>query len=324
MKNVFKLLSILLLVNGVLFTSCKKEKEVTGVSLSQQTLTMEVGDKVTLKAEVAPSDAKDKAVTWESSDEAKATVDVNGNVTAKAIGKTTITVKTKEGGFTAQCNVTVVAKGTGGGTGGGGTGGGTDGTIDDNYEIELDGGFCYVGDEGNFFPNIAVGGIPANYPTGIAPNTGSIPQTTFAVIGWNNSGKTIPTGTPVRLRYTINGTAVSFTDQDGSRKTILETEMGEDVPSDGGALFPNYILSLTPNGEFYVHPDLDHLGENTICIEVLQFGNKPYPEPLTFCAIYVLQTGTGGAVSSLKSYKEGNQVKQAPFDLRIKSLKKVK
>lgn len=81
---------------------------VTGVTLDKKTAELKVGESATLKATVNPSDATDKSVTWSSSDEKVATV-TNGTVKAVAAGTATITVTTKDGGFTATCEVTVKA-----------------------------------------------------------------------------------------------------------------------------------------------------------------------------------------------------------------------
>ncbi len=83
----------------------------TGVSLNKTELTLEAGAKETLTATVAPDNATDKSVTWESSNEDVATV-VNGTVTAVAAGEATITVKTANG-MTATCKVTVIVSATG-------------------------------------------------------------------------------------------------------------------------------------------------------------------------------------------------------------------
>lgn len=60
----------------------------------------------TLKATLVPENATNKALTWSSSAEAVATVE-DGVVTAVAMGTTTITVATEDGGFTDSCTVTV-------------------------------------------------------------------------------------------------------------------------------------------------------------------------------------------------------------------------
>ena len=83
---------------------------VTGVSLDKTTLTVAAGGNAKLTATVAPANATNKSVTWSSSDEAIATVDSEGKVTANAAGTATITVTTKDGGKTAKCTVTVTAK----------------------------------------------------------------------------------------------------------------------------------------------------------------------------------------------------------------------
>jgi len=95
------------------FIGCDKDKDnnndvaVTGVSLDKAILTLEVGETETLTATIAPSDATNKNVTWNSDKPTIATVE-NGIVTAVAEGTATITVTTKDGGKTAICTVTVI------------------------------------------------------------------------------------------------------------------------------------------------------------------------------------------------------------------------
>ena len=85
-------------------------KAVTGLSISKSTLRIEVGDKVTLKATVKPEDATNKTVSWKTSSSSVATVSSSGVVTAKKLGKATITVTTADGGFKKNCVVEVVKK----------------------------------------------------------------------------------------------------------------------------------------------------------------------------------------------------------------------
>ena len=80
---------------------------VTGVSLNKTTARVEKGKTFTLKASIEPEDATNQTVTWQSYDTAIATVDSAGKVKGIAPGATTIRVKTKDGGFTAKCKVTV-------------------------------------------------------------------------------------------------------------------------------------------------------------------------------------------------------------------------
>lgn len=81
---------------------------VTGISLDKTTASVEVGQKTTLTATIAPADASNKKVTWTSNNDAVATVD-NGVVTGVSAGVATITATTADGNFTASCDVTVSA-----------------------------------------------------------------------------------------------------------------------------------------------------------------------------------------------------------------------
>ena len=80
---------------------------VTGVKLNKNTLSLQRGEKVTLVATVSPYDASNKNVTWTSNNEDIATVSPYGRVEAIGAGDAVISVMTQDGGFRAQCNVTV-------------------------------------------------------------------------------------------------------------------------------------------------------------------------------------------------------------------------
>ena len=81
---------------------------VTDVSLNKSSLSLQIGGNETLTATVAPDNATNKNITWESSNTAVATVN-NGKVTGVAAGTATITVTTVDGNKTATCTVTVTA-----------------------------------------------------------------------------------------------------------------------------------------------------------------------------------------------------------------------
>jgi hypothetical protein len=81
---------------------------VTGVTVTPDAATINIGATRQLTATVAPANATNQAVTWSSSDPAVATVDANGLVTAVAAGTATITVTTADGGHTATSAITVV------------------------------------------------------------------------------------------------------------------------------------------------------------------------------------------------------------------------
>ena len=79
---------------------------VTGVTLTPNKATLNVGKTQKLTVEFAPTNATNKHVTWESNNEAVATV-ADGVVTAVGKGTATITVTTADGNHTATCEVTV-------------------------------------------------------------------------------------------------------------------------------------------------------------------------------------------------------------------------
>ena len=87
-----------------------KPIRVTSVTLSESNLPLKTNQTATLTATVNPSDAAVRDVTWASSDTSVATVNATGatcEVTAVGVGTATITVLTKDGGYTDTCTVTV-------------------------------------------------------------------------------------------------------------------------------------------------------------------------------------------------------------------------
>ena len=82
--------------------------QVEGIALSKTTLTLQTGSSKKIDTIITPSNADNKEVTWESSDDSIAKVDENGNVTGVSEGgPVTITATTKNGGYQASCKVTV-------------------------------------------------------------------------------------------------------------------------------------------------------------------------------------------------------------------------
>ena len=86
-----------------------KVVSVTGVSLNESSITLDVGGSKTLAATVTPDNATNKKVRWTSDNETVATVSEDGVVTAVAGGTAVITATTHDGLFTATCTVTVNA-----------------------------------------------------------------------------------------------------------------------------------------------------------------------------------------------------------------------
>lgn len=83
------------------------EVSVTSVSLNKSTLDIKVGETAALTATINPTNATNKNVTWKSDNTQIATVDTAGKITAIKEGTAKITVKTKDGNYTATCIVTV-------------------------------------------------------------------------------------------------------------------------------------------------------------------------------------------------------------------------
>lgn len=86
---------------------------VNSVRLNRSSITIKEGESATLVATINPTDASNKEVNWISSDNKVVAVDSNGKITAVGAGTATVTVKTKDGGKTAACNVTVKSNVTG-------------------------------------------------------------------------------------------------------------------------------------------------------------------------------------------------------------------
>lgn len=81
--------------------------KVTGISLNKSSLYLNgYGSSEALYASIAPGNAQDQAVEWQSSDKSAATVN-NGVVTALKNGNTVITAITEDGGYKAECKVTI-------------------------------------------------------------------------------------------------------------------------------------------------------------------------------------------------------------------------
>ena len=104
-KTCFIILSAILLM--AVAVTCKKDVQVTGVTLNETSLALAVDETETLIATVQPNDAANKEVLWTSDNPAVASVTANGLVTAHSIGTAKIIVTTVEGNKTATCNVEV-------------------------------------------------------------------------------------------------------------------------------------------------------------------------------------------------------------------------
>lgn len=92
-------------VSSPSFTVVGTTIHATAVEISEETATLEtIGETLTLTATITPANAVE-TVSWSTSDEAVATVDDNGEVTAVAAGTATITATA--GSVSDTCEVTV-------------------------------------------------------------------------------------------------------------------------------------------------------------------------------------------------------------------------
>ncbi len=92
------------------------EIDVTSVSVSPTSKSLEVGETQQLTATIAPSNATNKNVTWESDATSVATVTSSGLVTAVAAGTATITVKSVADSTKKATATITVTESSGGGS----------------------------------------------------------------------------------------------------------------------------------------------------------------------------------------------------------------
>ncbi len=89
------------------FTKLSPDVWASNISLNKSSTNISIGQAETLIATVRPSNACPE-VSWTTSDQAVATVDDNGTITAKSIGSAAITAKTIDGtNLSASCQVVV-------------------------------------------------------------------------------------------------------------------------------------------------------------------------------------------------------------------------
>ncbi len=81
---------------------------VSSISLDKNEVTLVMGGAEQLTPTIAPENAANQAVTWQSSDESVATVDEKGNIISVNPGTAIITATTSDGGYICECEVTVI------------------------------------------------------------------------------------------------------------------------------------------------------------------------------------------------------------------------
>jgi len=80
---------------------------VTGVSVSPETMDLEIGQNGNVTASISPENATNQNVSWSSEDELVATVNSSGQVSAVGVGQALIVASTADGSFEDACIVTV-------------------------------------------------------------------------------------------------------------------------------------------------------------------------------------------------------------------------
>ena len=84
--------------------------KVTGVTVTNGTIGLEVGETAQLNYTITPFDAENKAVVFASYDDKIAKISEDGTIEALSAGKTEVEVRTVDGGFSEKAVVTVVDK----------------------------------------------------------------------------------------------------------------------------------------------------------------------------------------------------------------------
>jgi uncharacterized protein YjdB len=104
-----KTIRLLLLISFSTLVSCVEkgpaEIPVSSVTINKTAIQMKVGETETLTVTVTPSNATEKEAFWTSSNSDVVDVDTEGLITAKGVGKATITAEV--GGVKAKCSVEV-------------------------------------------------------------------------------------------------------------------------------------------------------------------------------------------------------------------------
>ncbi len=85
------------------------EVAVIGIKFDVTSMVLEPHDIGSIEARIIPENAANKNITWISKDESVATV-TDGKVTPHSVGSTVIKAITEDGGFAAECAVTVKVK----------------------------------------------------------------------------------------------------------------------------------------------------------------------------------------------------------------------
>lgn len=100
------------IVQGELIYDLKEKSviQMQNFKLSEEQITLEIGDIYQLIPDIYPSNATVRNVTWESSDKSVVKVNENGEIVAQSTGEAVVTVRLNDIGFSDQCSVMVTEK----------------------------------------------------------------------------------------------------------------------------------------------------------------------------------------------------------------------
>lgn len=109
MKKSFKVMVCLVILLAFLFTSVGLTTvAVSSIKLIDNSIKLQVGQSYTLIVSITPTNATNKKITYLSGNSKVATVDKNGKIVAKTVGKTVVTVTSNSNKkAVAKCNVVI-------------------------------------------------------------------------------------------------------------------------------------------------------------------------------------------------------------------------
>ena len=179
---------------------------VTGITMSEPTSKLLVGETKQLTANVLPADATNQKVTWKSSDTDIATVSDTGEVKAVAVGMAEITATTEEGSKIAVSGVTVYQN------------------ADTVYTVSFTGG------------SGASGSKPASLK-GTAGTLVTLPENSyekdgFEFVGWTDGTNTYEAGSMYRIPYANITLEASWNEKSVMQYTITSSA------EEGGKITP--------------------------------------------------------------------------------------